>query len=89
MTDPEITHQEQRAATALANRLRPWATAMQDPDKFAADFIAALRTEGWCPRLGPAQSIPPVGHRDPDTALRGAALVREALAEAARTGEPE
>lgn len=80
MADPEIDHEEQRAATELARRLRPWASGMQGPELFAAAFIADLRREGWRPPLRPA---PPPQTRNPDAAKavtkRGADLAREAL----------
>jgi hypothetical protein len=82
MTDPEIDHEEQRAATELARRLRPWASGMQGPELFAAAFIADLRREGWRPPLRPAP--PQQAPADRDTTARGAAEARALLAETLR-----
>lgn len=78
--DPELQAAVDRAVTALATRLRPWATAMADPDAFARTFMEHLYggPDHWRP-WPRSDRIPPRGEGDPAVYERGAALARAEL----------
>jgi hypothetical protein len=77
--DPEVQRAIDTAAHELARRLRPWATAMADPDAFAAAFIEDLHAEGWRPIPKPLPLAGP-GRKDPDAYARGGEYARDLLA---------
>lgn len=67
MSAPETRPAVIRAIRALAHRLRP-ITSIQDPERFAADFLQALIDEGWRPPLPtpPPRRQPGTGHPPSD-----------------------
>lgn len=82
---PHLDESTRAAVAALAHRVRERdaLTEKPDADLFAREYMTALRGQGWRPTAArPAQpwteQIGPPPH--PETAHRGAELVRRALA---------
>jgi hypothetical protein len=73
-----------QATNALAARLRGH---IENPDVFAAEFIAALQQQGWKP-WAPVTALPTPGRpAEPPKALLSE--VRQQLREAARQSDPQ
>lgn len=84
MTPEEIDAEMARAIDDLEARLRERDAAEERPDAraFALAWITEIRGRGWRPT--PAKPLPEWGQQlgpppNPDTAHRGAELVRKAL----------
>lgn len=84
-TDIDQATREAIAALTSRVRNRDAADEREDAELFAMEFLAAMRGQGWRPTPArPAQPwhqqiAPPL---DPEVAHRGAALARQALADA-------
>jgi hypothetical protein len=81
---PDLDEATRAAVAALAHRIRERDALAERPDAdlFAGEFMTALRGQGWRPTAArPAQpwqhQFGPPPH--PETAHRGAAMVRAAL----------
>jgi hypothetical protein len=82
---PDLDEATRAAVAALAHRVRERDAAADRPDAepFATEYVMALRGQGW--RLTAARPAAPWQERigpppRPETARRGAELVRRALA---------
>lgn len=79
-----IDHQTARWSRHLAGRVLPGI----DPDRLAAEIVEGIHADGWWPHPR-SDRIPQPGHRDPETARRGAQRARAALQQIRNRGETD